>query len=146
MSYFQAPDRLTVQFENVPSYMRSLPDAYAKMLNVAAWPQRYSIALGEPLSVNGHADVAVNLTPKTPPIDERGVALINPTDWTVEQVRWSLSGGVDFSMSETYQQIGVYRLPAMQILTVHTPYATADGAGIFSNYVVNIPIDQQSSR
>lgn len=143
MSYFESPDHLTIQFENVPGYMRSLPEAYAKMLNVAAWPVRYDVALGEPLVVNGHTDITLNLTPKTPPIDERGVALINPMDWTVEQVRWSLSGGVNISMSEAYKQIGFYRLPAMQMLTVRTPYATADGIGSFSNYVVNAPIDQK---
>lgn len=142
-SYFEAPDRLAVKFDKVPTYMRSLPEAYAKMLNVALWPEQYTFSLGRSQIVNDHSDFALDLTPKAPPISDRGVALINPTNWTIEQVRWSLSGGVDFNMSEAYQQIGFYRLPVMQTLTVHTPYATADGIARFSDFVLNIPIDNR---
>ncbi len=140
-SYFQAPNRLAVRFTKVPGYMRGLPKAYATLLNVGAWPQEYNAAMVSPQSVNGHMDLALALTPKSTQSTDRGVALVNPTNWTVEQVNWNLSGGVTLAMTEAYINVGSYRVPASQSLSVHTPYATADGNATLQNYALNVPID-----
>jgi hypothetical protein len=140
-SYFQAPNRLAVRFTKVPGYMSGLPKAYATLLNVGAWPQEYNAAMMLPQSVNGHTDLALQLTPKSAQSTDRGVALVNPTNWTVEQVNWDLSGGVTLTMTEAYTNVGSYRVPASQSLSVHTPYATADGNATLQNYALNVPID-----
>jgi hypothetical protein len=140
-SYFRAPNRLAVRFARVPGYMRGLPKAYATLLNVGAWPQEYNAAMMSPQNVNGHTDLALQLTPKSAQSSDRGVALVNPTNWTVEQVNWDLSGGVKLTMMETYATVGSYRVPSSQSLSVHTPYATADGNATLQNYALNVPID-----
>ncbi len=140
-SYFQAPNRLVVRFGKVPGYMSGLPKAYATLLNVGAWPQEYNATMMSPQSVNGHTDLALQLTPKSSQSTDRGVVLVNPADWTVEQVSWNLSGGVTLAMTEAYAEVGSYRVPASQSLSVHTPYATADGNATLQNYALNVPID-----
>ena len=142
-SYFQAPNRLAVRFTNVPGYMSGLPEAYAMVLNVGAWPQEYNASLSQPQNVNGHTDLALSLTPKSPQSSDRGVALVNPANWTVERVDWNLSGGVSLTMTEAYTDVDSYRLPSSQELSIHTPYATADGSATLQNYAVNVPIDGQ---
>ncbi len=140
-SYFQAPNRLVVRFGKVPGYMSGLPKAYATLLNVGAWPQEYNATMMSPQSVNGHTDLALQLTPKSSQSTDRGVVLVNPANWTVEQVSWNLSGGVTLAMTEAYAEVGSYRVPASQSLSVHTPYATADGNATLQNYALNVPID-----
>jgi hypothetical protein len=140
-SYFQAPNRLAVRFTKVPGYMSGLPKAYATLLNVGAWPQEYNATMMSPQSMNGHTDLALQLTPKSSRSTDRGVVLVNPTNWTVEQVTWDLSGGVTLAMTEAYTNVGSYRVPASQSLSVHTPYATADGSATLQNYAFNVPID-----
>ena len=140
-SYFQAPNRMAVRFSNVPGYMSGLPKAYATLLNVGAWPQEYNATLAAPQIVNGHTDFALALTPKSSQSMDRGVALVNPSDWTVERVNWNLSGGVTLTMQESYADVGAYRVPASQSLSVHTPYATADGNATLQHYALNVPID-----
>jgi len=141
-SYFQAPNRLAVRFTKVPGYMSGLPKAYATLLNVGAWPQEYNATMMSPQGVNGHTDLAMQLTPKSAQSTDRGVVLINPTNWTVEQVNWNLSGGVTLTMTEAYAVVGSYRVPSSQSLSVHTPYATADGNATLQNYALNVPIDR----
>lgn len=138
-SYFEAPDRLAIKFSNVPGYMVSVPQAYAKILNVGAWPQRYNVQAGEPQTFNGHTDYTLVLTPKAGGSD-RGVALVDPSSWTVERVQWNLSGGVQLTMTENYTHVDSYRVPASQQVSLHTPYATADGTATMRDYVVNVPI------
>jgi hypothetical protein len=140
-SYFEAPNRMAVKFSKVPGYMNGLPKAYANMLNVGAWPQLYNVALGQTASVNGHNDIALLLTPKDPKSSDHGVALVNQSDWTVEQISWDLSGGIKLNMAEGYAEVGSYRVPSSQTLSIHTPYASADGNATLQNYAVNVPID-----
>lgn len=140
-SYFEAPNRMVVKFAKLPGYMNGLPAAYAKMLNVGAWPSLYHVALGEPAQVNGHTDIALMLTPKDPKSTDHGVAFVNQNDWTVEQISWNLSGGITLNMSEGYTQIGAYRVPKSQALSVHTPYASADGNATLQDYALNVPIN-----
>jgi hypothetical protein len=142
-SYFEAPNRMAVKFSKVPGYMNGLPKAYAQMLNVGAWPQLYNVALGQPVSMDGHTDIAVLLTPKDPKSTDHGIAFVNKNDWTVEQISWDLSGGIKLSMSEGYTEVGNYRVPSSQALSIHTPYASADGNATLQNYAVNVPIDVQ---
>jgi outer membrane lipoprotein-sorting protein len=139
-SYFQAPNRLIVKFSNVPGYMRALPQAYSKILNVGGWRDQYDATLLSPQSLNGHTDYVLQLTPKSQSGD-RGVAYVNPADWTVERVVWNLSGGVQLTVSEDYTDMGSYRLPSNQEVSIHTPYATADGNVTLQNYALNVPID-----
>jgi len=141
-SYFQAPNRLAIRFNKVPGYMSGLPQAYAKVLNVGAWPEQYNATLGPPQTVNGHTDYTLVLTPKTGSSD-RGVALVDPSNWTVEQVKWNLSGGVQLSMSENYTNVDRYRVPSSQQVSVHTPFATADGTATLRDYAVNVPISDE---
>ena len=141
-SYFAAPDHLVVKFNKVPGYMHALPSAYAKIINVAAWPNEYDATLGPEQPVNGHPDYALLLKPKDPKSGDRGVALVDPASWTVEKVTWNLSGGVTLTMAEDYSNVGSYRVPASQTLSVHTPYATADGTAKLQDYRVNVPIDR----
>ena len=143
--YFKAPDQLVVKFANMPGYMNGLPQAYAKVLNVGAWPQEYNATLGETQTFNGHTDYALNLTPKDGGSD-RGVALVDPATWTVDQVKWDLSGGVQLTVSENYTDVGSYRVPARQNLSVHTPFATADGTATMNDYAVNVPINEAVFR
>jgi hypothetical protein len=142
-SYFEAPNHLTVKFTNLPGFMRGLPKAYAKVLNVGAWPQEYNVSLGGMQTVNGHTDYVLELTPKSPQSTDHGLALVNPSDWTVEQVSWSLAGGVTLNMTEHYAQVASYKVPSAQDLTVKTPYATADGNATLRDYALNVPIDSQ---
>ena len=142
-SYFEAPNRLAVRFANLPGYMSGLPKAYAKVLNVGAWPDEYNATLGQPRTVNGHTDVMLQLTPKISGSDDRGIALVNPSDWSVEQVSWNLSGGIQLNMSEGYAEVGSYRVPASQSLSIRTPYATADGSVQLANYALNVRINSQ---
>jgi len=132
-----------VRFANVPGYMSGLPKAYATLLNVGAWPQKYKATMLAPQNFNGHADVALALTPKSSRSTDRGVVLVNPSNWTVDQVSWNLSGGVTLDMTESYADVGSYRVPSSQSLSVHTPYATADGSATLQNYALNIPIDSE---
>ncbi|GEM_PF-6108049 len=141
-SYFKAPDHLVVRFTNVPSYMNGLPRAYAEVLNVGAWPQRYNATLGRPQAFNGHTDYVLDLTPKQGGSD-RGVAFVDPASWSVDQVKWDLSGGIQLTVSENYAVVGSYRVPAKQNLSVHTPYATADGTATMNDYAVNVPIEEE---
>jgi len=141
-SYFQAPNHLAIKFEKVPGYMSALPQAYAKVLNVGAWPQQYNAALGPSQALNGHTAYTLILTPKTGGSD-RGVALIDPSTWTVERVKWDLSGGVQLSMTENYANVDRYRVPSSQQVSVRTPYATADGTGTLRDYAVNVPISDR---
>jgi hypothetical protein len=96
--------------------MNGLPPAYAKVLNVGAWPQRYNATLGRPQAFNGHADYVLDLTPKQGGSD-RGVAFVDPISRSVDQVKWDLSGGIQ-------------------------PYATADGTATMNDYAVNVPIEE----
>ena len=140
-AYFEAPDRYVVAFARVPGYMRDFPSAYAMMLNVAQWPQRFTITVDGVRVVAGHEDIALRLTPRDAQSGlVRGEALVDPSAWTIDETNWDFEHDTHIAVTQEFTSLGAFLVLATQHFAVQVPFTKAVGTSTFQNYRLNVAI------
>lgn len=143
-AYFEAPDRYVVAFTRVPGYMHDFPAAYAMMLNVAQWPQRFTIAIEGVRVAGGHEDIALRLTPRDAQSGlVRGEALVDPGTWTIEQTSWDFEHDTHVAVTQEFTSLGTFLVLATQRFAVQVPFTKAAGTSTFQNYRLNVAIGDE---
>ena len=141
-TYFQAPDRYAVVFNNLPHYMKGLPKAYASMLNVAHWPSEFAIKRNGTRHCSDHDEIALELTPRSRESDlEHARAYVDPNAWTVNEVDWTFQK-MEFDIVQSFQMEGPFRVLSGNQANIRVPYARATATTTFANYRTNVAIDE----
>ena len=138
-AYFQQPDKNAVIFDTVPALASQFKKVYPQLEPPAEWPAVYDVT---PTSDDGTTAQFRLVRKKNGRIDHVDVTVDDRTA-TVTSMTYIYKDGGSISFQQTYAVVdGNYVIKA-QSGKVDLPSYHADVASSFSNYKLNVPIDQQ---
>jgi anti-anti-sigma factor len=140
-SYFKRPDYFEVVFEKVPAYAKGFDKLYSDIGDPTGWAKRFDLSFDGTRSVAGHHDVIVRLVQKVRgQIDHEDVA-IDPVAGRIDAMSWSYYNGGTISMTQEFQQVGMFTVLAEQHATIKIPFVHASADAVYRNYRTNVAID-----
>ncbi|MBV8354833.1 MAG: hypothetical protein JO101_05910 [Candidatus Eremiobacteraeota bacterium] len=141
-AYYRKPDKFAVTFAHIPGIMRGFPEAYASMMDVGTWQQRFVVGDDGAGSANGRTGEWLTLKPRDPRSGlVLGRVLVDTSTWTIAQADWDFQHDMHFAVAQDYETVGSYELLADQRWQVHVPYARAVGTTTLRDYHANVAID-----
>ena len=135
--YYLKPTRKIV-FEDVPGPLSRFRDLTSTTPTYDQALAEYSIT---PLADDG-ATSTYSLTPKKQGARVTNLTVIvNDTSALIEHAMWSYDDGGSLKFDQTYQTIGIFRVPVKETITARFPGYDVDGVITFSDYQLNAPVD-----
>ena len=136
-AYFKEPDRSAVVFETVPALANQFKKVYPQLEPPSEWPQIYDVT---PLADNGTVAQFRLVRKKSGRIDHVDVSVDDATA-TVSTMAYFYKDGGSISFAQTYDVIDGNYVIKSQTGKVDIPHYSADVASTFSNYRLNVKID-----
>ena len=138
-AYFEQPDKTAVVFETIPVLANQFKKVYPQLEPPAEWSQVYDVT---PVSDDGTTTLLRLVRKKNGRIDHVDVTVDDRTA-TVTSMAYIYKDGGTISFQQTYAVMdGNYVIKA-QSGKVDLPQYHADVASTFTNYKLNVRIDQQ---
>jgi len=138
-AYFERPDKNAVIFDTVPALASQFKKVYPQLEPPSEWPTVYDVT---PVSDDGTSAQFRLVRKKNGRIDHVDVTVDDATA-TVTSMTYIYKDGGSISFQQTYAVVdGNYVIKA-QSGKVDLPAYHADVVSSFSNYKLNVPIDQQ---
>lgn len=138
-AYFEQPDKNAVIFDSVPALANAFKKVYPQLEPPAEWPAIYDVS---PVADNGTSAQFRLVRKKNGRIDHVDVTVDDRTA-TVTSMAYIYRDGGTISFQQTYSLIdGNYVIKA-QTGKVDLAQYHADVASSFTNYKLNVRIDQQ---
>jgi hypothetical protein len=137
-AYFEQPDRAAVVFETVPALANAFKKVYPQLEPPSEWPRIYDVT---PLGDDGTTAQFRLVRKKNGRIDHVDVSVDDATA-TVSSMAYVYKDGGSIAFSQTYAVIDGNYVIKTQTGKVNIPHYDADVAATFSNYRLNIPIDE----
>ena len=138
-AYFEQPDKNAVIFDSVPALANAFKKVYPQLEPPAEWPQIYDVS---PVADDGTTAQFRLVRKKNGRIDHVDVSVDDRTA-TVTSMGYIYKDGGTISFQQTYSLVdGNYVIKA-QTGKVDLPQYHADVASSFTNYKLNVRIDQQ---
>jgi outer membrane lipoprotein-sorting protein len=136
-AYFEEPDRTAVIFETVPALASQFKKIYPQIEPPSEWPRVYDVT---PLSDDGTTTHFRLVRKKNGRIDHVDVSVDDATA-TITAMAYVYKDGGSIAFQQTYQQIDGNYVLKTQTGKIDIPHYSADVASSFSNYRLNIKID-----
>lgn len=136
-AYFKQPDKNAVIFNTVPLLAQAFKRVYPQIEPPSEWAQIYDVV---PVADDGAAS-RFRLTPKKNGRIDRVEVSVDDRTATVTSMAYFYRDGGSISFSQTYDRIGGVFVVRSQTGKVDLPRYNADIASEFSNYRINVPID-----
>ncbi|HEY5349553.1 MAG TPA: hypothetical protein VIJ64_07465 [Candidatus Lustribacter sp.] len=138
-AYFEQPDKNAVIFDTVPALASQFKKVYPQLEPPSEWSQIYDVT---PIADDGTTAQFRLVRKKSGRIDHVDVAVDDRTA-TVTSMAYVYKDGGTISFQQTYAVMGGNYVIKSQTGKVDIPHYSADVASSFSNYKLNVRIDQQ---
>lgn len=140
-TYFKRPDDVEVVFQKVPWYAKGFERLYSDMGDPSGWERRFDMSLAGDKTVDGHTDVLLRLVQKVRGMIDHEDVAIDPATWHIDAMTWYYYNGGVIEMSQEYQRVGGFDVPAKQHAVIRIPYVHAAAEATYSDYKTNVAID-----
>jgi hypothetical protein len=134
--YYLRPHR-KIEFQNVSG-------ALSRFRDLASTTPTYDQAMREnaitPLTDNGTVSTYSMVPKKTGGRVKSIVVTITDQTALLKSAQWNYTNGGTLSFSQTYMNVGNFRLPAKAEINAHFPDYSVDGTLTFSNYEPNATV------
>jgi hypothetical protein len=138
-AYFEQPDKNAVVFETVPALANQFKKVYPQLEPPSEWSQTYDVT---PVSDDGTTAQFRLVRKKNGRIDHVDVSVDDRTA-TVTSMTYIYKDGGSISFQQTYAVVDGNYVIKSQTGKVDLPQYHADVASSFTNYKLNVRIDQQ---
>src|SRR5665213_3537203 len=138
-AYFEQPDKNAVIFDTVPALASQFKKVYPQLEPPSEGSQIYAVT---PIADDGTTAQFRLVRKKSGRIDHVDVAVDDRTA-TVTSMAYVYKDGGTISFQQTYAVMGGNYVIKSQTGKVDIPHYSADVASSFSNYKLNVRIDQQ---
>lgn len=138
-AYFEQPDKNAVVFDTVPALASAFKKVYPQLVPPSEWPSVYDVT---PVSDDGTTSELKLVRKKSGRIDHVEVTVDDKTA-TVSSMAYLYKDGGSISFQQTYSLVNGNYVIVKQTGKVDLPQFHADVASTFSNYKLNVNIDQQ---
>jgi hypothetical protein len=136
-SYFQAPDKQTVVFDNVPGILKGMVKDSPSLAPAAAWPAEYDV------TVSGDDGTATTFhcEPRDPDATLASAdVVVDDRTGEMTQLSFKNKNGSETTTQQTYQRIGGHDVIVSQSGKSQGPGYKADVETTFSDYQFNVSI------
>ena len=134
--YYLKPKR-KIEFVNVPSELAQFKNLVTATPSFDEAMTEYTIA---PLTDDG-AESTYSLVPKKAGGRVKSVTVrVNDQAALIDRATWSYVNGGTLSFTESYTNVGTYRLPSTADIEARFPGYSVDGTITFFNYAPNAPV------
>lgn len=137
IAYYKQPDKNAIVFNTVPILAQQFKKIYPQLEPPSEWPKLYDVAPG---SDDGTTSDFRLVRKKSGRIDHVDVTVDDKTA-TVTSMTYVYRDGGSVSFQQTYRAIDGNYVLATQAGKVDLPQYKADVASTFSNYKLNVAID-----
>jgi hypothetical protein len=137
--YFKKPDKNAVVFDTIPLLAQQAKHVVGQMEPPADWPAVYDVT---PTGDDGTTASFKLVRKKTGRIEHVDVKVDDKTA-TVTGMTYHYTDGGSIAFTQSYDEIGGNYLIKQQNGKVTTPNYNADVSSTFSNYKVNVPVDDK---
>ena len=138
-AYFETPDKSAVVFDTVPALANTFKKVYPQLEPPAEWANLYDVTQ---VSDDGTVAQFRLVRKKNGRIDHVEVTVDDKTA-TVTGMNYIYKDGGSISFQQTYALVDGDYVITTQTGKVDIPHYSADVASSFSNYKLNVRIDQQ---
>jgi outer membrane lipoprotein-sorting protein len=137
IAYYKQPDKNAIVFNTVPILAQQFKKIYPQLEPQSEWPKLYDVA---PVSDDGTTSEFRLVRKKAGRIEHVDVTVDDKTA-TVTSMTYVYRDGGSVSFQQTYRAIEGNYVLATQTGKVDLPQYKADVASTFSNYKLNVAID-----
>ncbi len=136
-SYYKAPDKQAVIFDDVPGLMRGLVKDSPTIEPVPVWPERYDVTIAG----DDGTTTTFHLVPKDPQA-QVAAADVEVEDATGLATRYAFTNrnGSSVTTEQTYEPLGPHQVVASQTGHARGHGYSAEVTTAFSNYRFNVPV------
>ncbi len=138
-AYYEQPDKSAVVFETVPALASQFKKVYPQLEPPSQWSQVYNVT---PVSDDGTTAQFRLERKKNGRIDHVDVTVDDATA-TVTSMAYIYKDGGTISFKQTYAVVSGNYVLKTQTGKVDIPHYSADVSSSYSNYKLNVRIDQQ---
>jgi outer membrane lipoprotein-sorting protein len=136
-AYYKQPDKSAIVFNTVPILAQQFKKIYPQLEPPSEWPKLYEVT---PVSDDGTTTAFRLVRKKNGRIEHVDVTVDDKTA-TVTSMSYVYRDGGSVSFQQTYRAIDGNYVLATQTGKVDLPQYKADVASTFSNYKLNVAID-----
>ncbi|HTJ24531.1 MAG TPA: hypothetical protein VMA36_00065 [Candidatus Limnocylindria bacterium] len=137
--YFKKPDKNAVVFDTIPLLAQQAKHVVAQMEPPSEWPAIYDVT---PAGDDGTTASFRLVRKKNGRIDHVDVKVDDKTA-TVTAMTYFYKDGGSVAFTQTYDDIGGNYVVKQQNGKVDIPHYNADVSSTFSNYKINVPVDDK---
>lgn len=135
--YYKRPDKTAVVFDTVPALAAQFKKVYPRLDPPSTWPSIYDVTV---MSDDGSVTTFRLIPKKNGRVEHLDVRADDATA-TVKEYTWTYKDGGSVSFDQSYQQIAGNYLLQHQDGHVDLPAYKADVTSAFSDYKLNVPIE-----
>jgi hypothetical protein len=140
-TYYKRPSNYEVVFDKVPSYAHGFEKLYTDIGDPANWQKRFVITPAGDAIFDNHRDVALRLVQRVRGMIDHETVLVDPTTWSIDQIRYDYYNGGSITMSQSFRPVGGYMLLVSQRADITIPHVRAVAIGTYSDYQTNVAVD-----
>lgn len=141
-TYYKRPANYEVVFDHLPSYAKGFEKLYTDIGDPANWERRFVITALPETEFNHHRALALRMVQRVRGMIDHETVLINPDNWTIDQIRYDYYNGGSITMSQAFENIAGYSLLVSQKAEISIPHIRAVANGTYSDYHTNVALDE----
>jgi hypothetical protein len=140
-TYYKRPSNYEVVFDKVPSYARGFEKLYTDIGDPSNWEKRFVITSMGDAQFENHRDIALYMVQRVRGMIDHETVLIDPSTWTIEQIRYDYYNGGSITMTQSFRKIGTYLLLVAQRADIKIPHVRAVANGSYGEYQTNVAVN-----
>lgn len=139
-TYFKRPANYEVVFDRVPSYAKGFEKLYSDVGDPSNWQQRFVITYQGQESYENRMDLVLHLVQRVRGMIDHETVDIDPTGWTIDQIRYDYYNGGVVTMTQHFADVGGYKMLSSQRADIKIPHVRAVANGTYTDYHTNVAI------
>lgn len=139
-AYYKQPNKAAIVFDTVPALASQFKKVYPQLEPPSEWPRLYDVA---PVADDG-STAQLRLVRKVPGrVDHVDVTVDDKTAMVTGMTYFYKDNAGSIAFRQTYTAIDGNYVPKAQTGKVDIPHYSADVSSSFSNYKINVKIDDK---
>ena len=140
-TYYERPSNYEVVFDKLPSYARGFEKLYTDVGDPANWQRHFVITNSGDAAFENHRDISLTMVQRVRGMIDHETVLVDPATWSIDQIRYDYYNGGSITMSQSFREIGGYRLLVSQRADIKIPHVRAVAYGTYGDYQTNVAVD-----
>ena len=140
-TYYKRPSNYEVVFDRLPSYARGFEKLYTDVGDPSDWAKHFVITFEGESMYHNRQDLTLRMVQRVRGMIDHETVLVDPEQFTIDQIRYDYYNGGHITMSQEFRQIGDYLLLAFQNAEIAIPHVRALASGRYDGYRTNVALD-----